>query len=214
MLTQILRDEMRASAQKILNDPLVLTAIKNLKLPEGCIIQCDCWPYGADRDSTPDTHKFIQGLLYARAPHGHKESNQYAYPLPISPVLDIFDDVIVRIEPLASGGKEDGLQYLTGGESPMAHCVENEYYPGLMKQKEREDLKPLHVLQPDGPSYQISDTNCVSWQKWRFRVGFNYREGLTLHNIRYDGRPMFYRLSVSEMTVPYGGGCFLRSGVP
>lgn len=39
----------------------------------------------------------------------------------------------------------------------------------------------------------------------RFRVGFNYREGLTIHDVRYDGRPLFYRLSVSEMTVPYGG---------
>lgn len=37
---------------------------------------------------------------------------------------------------------------------------------------------------------------------------FNYREGLVLHNIRYeDGnkiRPLFYRISLSEMVVPYG----------
>ena len=36
------------------------------------------------------------------------------------------------------------------------------------------------------------------------RVGFNYREGLTLHDIRYDGRSLFYRLALSEMFVPYG----------
>ena len=36
------------------------------------------------------------------------------------------------------------------------------------------------------------------------RVGFNYREGLTLHDIRYDGRSLFYRMSLAEMFVPYG----------
>ncbi|CAG9951040.1 unnamed protein product [Clonostachys rosea f. rosea IK726] len=198
------RDEMRKSARRILDDNLVKEAIKKLKLPESCVVQCDCWPYGADRDSTLETHKYIQGLLYARAPNGHPESNQYSFPLPFSPVLDIFEDKIVRLEPLASGGKEDGLKYHTATEEPMAHCVENEYYPGLQSSKTRDDVKPLHVEQPEGPSFTVTDTNCVSWQKWRIRVGFNYREGLTLHDIRYDGRPMFYRLSISEMTVPYG----------
>lgn len=37
-------------------------------------------------------------------------------------------------------------------------------------------------------------------------MGFNYREGLTLHDVRYDGRSLFYRLSLSEMFVPYGDG--------
>lgn len=36
---------------------------------------------------------------------------------------------------------------------------------------------------------------------------FNYREGLVLHNIRYeDGnkiRPLFYRISLSEMVNPF-----------
>lgn len=30
------------------------------------------------------------------------------------------------------------------------------------------------------------------------------REGLTIHNVTYDGRDLFYRLSLSEMFVPYG----------
>jgi primary-amine oxidase len=31
----------------------------------------------------------------------------------------------------------------------------------------------------------------------------SYREGPTLHDVCYDGRPVFYRLSLSEMHVPY-----------
>lgn len=33
---------------------------------------------------------------------------------------------------------------------------------------------------------------------------FNAREGPVLHSIRYDNRDVLYRLSLSEMTVPYG----------
>lgn len=36
------------------------------------------------------------------------------------------------------------------------------------------------------------------------RLGFTPREGAVLHDVRYDGRSVFYRLSLSEMTVPYG----------
>ena len=43
-------------------------------------------------------------------------------------------------------------------------------------------LKPLDVMQPEGPSFSVNG-NEVSWQKWNFRVSFNYREGLVLHNV-------------------------------
>jgi primary-amine oxidase len=46
----------------------------------------------------------------------------------------------------------------------------------------------------------------VEWQNWTLHVGFNYREGIVLNNIRYDDkgteRPIFYRLSLAEMVVP------------
>ena len=179
--------------------------MKQLKLPDDVIIACDPWMYGADRDSNENTHKYVQGLLYARAPNNHPDSNQYAYPLPFSPRYDVFKGEVVSIDSLATGGKEDGLAYHTAPEAPMAHLSPNEYYPDLLDESPREDLKPLRVSQPEGPSFSVTDGNCISWQKWRFRVGFNYREGTTIHDVRYDGRPVFYRLSVSEMTVPYGG---------
>ena len=34
-------------------------------------------------------------------------------------------------------------------------------------------------------------------------IGFNEREGLTLHQIGFDGRPIVYRASIAEMVVPY-----------
>ncbi len=75
----------------------------------------------------------------------------------------------------------------------------------------RTDLRPIEITQPDGPSFQL-DGNRLTWQNWSMRIGFDAREGLTLHQISIadDGRqrPVIYRASVPEMVVPYGDPAF------
>jgi primary-amine oxidase len=66
----------------------------------------------------------------------------------------------------------------------------------------RTDLKPIEITQPDGPSFTV-DGDEVSWAGWRFRIGFDAREALTLHQISLHGRPVIYRASIAEMVVPY-----------
>ncbi|MBB4326209.1 primary-amine oxidase [Rhizobium leguminosarum] len=70
----------------------------------------------------------------------------------------------------------------------------------------RPDLKPLHIVQPQGPSFTVDGWK-VEWQNWSFRVGFTPREGLVLHElgIKDQGRlrPVVFRASVTEMVVPY-----------
>lgn len=71
----------------------------------------------------------------------------------------------------------------------------------------RTTQRPIVITQPEGPSFHV-DGDVVEWEKWRFRIGFNQVEGLTLHEIGFtDGdrhRPIVYRASVAEMVVPYG----------
>ncbi|MBC3193040.1 primary-amine oxidase [Pseudonocardia sp. C8] len=67
----------------------------------------------------------------------------------------------------------------------------------------RETRKPLHVTQPEGPSFTVSDDDVVEWEGWRFRVGFDPREGLVLHQLSIEDRPVAHRLSIAEMVVPY-----------
>jgi primary-amine oxidase len=99
-------------------------------------------------------------------------------------------------------------------------------------EEERTSMKALHIVQPDGPSFKVTDGNLVEWEGFRFRVGFTSKEGIVLHTVTYmdrlssplrsaDGevaggirkrivnedyitRPIAYRLSVAEMVVPYG----------
>ena len=51
----------------------------------------------------------------------------------------------------------------------------------------RSDLKPIHIIQPEGVSFQVEGRR-VKWHEWSVLVGFNGREGLTLHDISYAGK--------------------------
>ena len=118
----------------------------------------------------------------------YQDGNSYARPIEgVVGMVDLHKGVVVRIDdngvvPIPSGTGE----YREGHVGPM-----------------RDDLKPLEIVQPEGPSFTI-EGNLIRWQKWSFRVGFTAREGLVLHTLAYDGRPVVHRASISEMAVPYG----------
>ncbi|HEY6593132.1 MAG TPA: primary-amine oxidase [Asanoa sp.] len=67
---------------------------------------------------------------------------------------------------------------------------------------ERTTLKPIEIIQPQGASFSL-DGDIVTWEGWQFRVGFDPREGLVLHQISLQDRPLIYRASIAEMVVPY-----------
>ena len=197
-------EEFRAFQDACIASPLWKEAISKLKLPGGFVVTIDPWPYGGPDPGEKFT-RYTQGLCFARdVRSGNDDSNHYGYPLPLIPVMDTHTSKIIRIDKLATGGGEDGLKYDTNSPYILDHCASSDYVPELMQIPLRDDLKALNVVQPDGPSYRISNDSLVEWQKWRFRVGFNPREGATLHDVHYDGRSIMYRLSLSEMTVPYG----------
>jgi primary-amine oxidase len=70
----------------------------------------------------------------------------------------------------------------------------------------RTTLKPIEITQSDGASFTI-DNDVLTWENWAVRVGFDAREGLTLHQVSFldNGRrrPILYRASVAEMVVFY-----------
>lgn len=49
--------------------------------------------------------------------------------------------------------------------------------------------------------------NRLQWQKWDMHISGHYREGIVFNTITYNDngivRPVFYRLSLAEMVVPY-----------
>lgn len=62
---------------------------------------------------------------------------------------------------------------------------------------------------PRGPRRDFAvERNTVTWRNWRFRYGYNLREGLVLYEVAVDDqgrkRPVLYRGSVSEIVTAYG----------
>ncbi|KAI8959736.1 copper amine oxidase [Daldinia sp. FL1419] len=183
------------------------SAIEEFILPENFVITIDPWPYGGP-DPDEEVPRYMQGLVYARdTSKNNIDSNHYSYPLPIIPVMDVATKKLIRVDRLATGGIGDSLYPPPPGGEPKKlfdNCRAAEYFPELLDQPLRTDLKPINVTQPEGASFKVHADNLVEWQKWRFRVGFTAREGAVLHDVCYDNRPIVYRLSFSEMTVPYG----------
>lgn len=128
------------------------------------------------------------------------DDNRYGRPIAnLHPVLDLENWAVLRVD-------DFGVVDLP----PDTSAIRPE--TGL-----RDDIKPLEITQPDGPSFTV-DGYGVRWQKWHLRVGFDLREGLVLHQIGYEDkgrvRPIMHRASMAEMVVPYGdprGGNFRRN---
>ncbi|PSS08945.1 hypothetical protein M430DRAFT_37100 [Amorphotheca resinae ATCC 22711] len=191
--------------QIALEDEGVKAEIAKLQLPEGTVIISDPWIYGSDGVNEglfTDEKRMFQCFLYIRDPNNSSEadSNHYAMPLSISPVISAETMKVTRIDILPTGA-----DHTIKEPSPYKVQPPNEYIPEA--QTLRTDLKPLNVVQPEGASFQISNFSelgrTVTWQKWSFKVGFNIREGMVLYDVHYAGRPLFYRLSLSDMSIPY-----------
>ena len=153
------------------------------------MVMVDIWSagnYGSDEDNSM---RLARPLCFLRT---DPTDNGYARPIEgIRPVVNLNTMQVIRIE--------------EHGKWPLPPEAGN--YAADRVPNQRTDIKPIDILQPEGPSFAV-DGYQVSWQNWKFVIGFNAREGLTLHNIRYtdDGedRSILYRASLTEMVVPYG----------
>jgi len=132
-------------------------------------------------DGVDDDDRMYQCFLYLLAPENSKDpnSNHYAFPLAISPVVSTETMKVIRIDycPTGASAKAEAPK-------PWKHRGANEYMPEY--QELRTDLKPLHIIQPEGASFKVTQegtSSVLEWQKWSFRVGFNQREGMVLYNV-------------------------------
>ncbi|BGP32212.1 hypothetical protein JCM10296v2_003992 [Rhodotorula toruloides] len=194
-------EEVLKIAEISLESPMVKKELERLQLPEGSEVIAEPWPYGGDETETPTRLSQVWFFLNYKENKDHPSANFYAHPLDFSCVVEISKMEVIRIDRLPTDTNMTS-------ESTDARYVPNkdcEYAPDLIEGGVRKDLKPLHIVQPEGVSFTIADDGeTIHWQKWSFKCCFDVREGMILRNVCYDGRPVFYRMALSEMTVPYG----------
>jgi primary-amine oxidase len=70
-------------------DPKFKQAIAELNIPNYYEIVVEPWPYGG-LDEEDESRRYFQGLIFAQdTRNDNPDSNFYAFPLPLIPVLDI-----------------------------------------------------------------------------------------------------------------------------
>ncbi len=183
-------DEQVECEQAVLSSPEFKAALlRHCGTDDSSLVMVDIWSagnYGSEEDSTL---RLARPLCFLRT---DPTDNGYARPIEgLRPLVDLNTMTVIRIE-------EHGVWPLP---------PESGNYAADRVPNQRTDLRKIDITQPEGPSFTV-DGYQVSWQKWKFVIGFNAREGLTLHNLRYndegEDRSILYRASLTEMVVPYG----------
>ncbi|KAF2176287.1 hypothetical protein K469DRAFT_607741 [Zopfia rhizophila CBS 207.26] len=155
-------------------------------------VYCDPWTIGYD-ERFGNQVRLQQALMYYRP---HVDDSQYSYPLDFCPIYNADTQEIIHID-------------VPPVRRPINNAPPNNYHAAAIEAEGgyRTDLKPINITQPEGVSFTM-DGRIISWQNWKLHIGFNYREGMVLSNITFNDkgneRPVFWRLSLAEMVVPYG----------
>lgn len=189
------------------NSPIVQEALKErYGITDMSRVAADPWSiHLADEQdiamtkNEPDNgipRRLVQTFLYYRKDGPNIEDNHYAHPIDILPVVDLNSHTCVHIDGIDKPPAEIPPESVNYHRDLLGT---NSY---LQTTWRANALKALDITQPHGPSFKV-DGNIVKWQNWEFVVGFNYREGLTLHQVKWDGRSVLNKLSLVEMAVPY-----------
>jgi len=176
-------------------DPRVVEACRELGITDMSKVFIDAWAIGFDNRWGIE-RRLQQGIAYYR---NSTYDNQYAHPLDFTVVVDTEKEEVLTVD----------VRYVNG-ERTKVPLMEHNYMPEFIQDSFISDtLKPINITQPEGVSFHMNG-NEISWAGYKMHIGFNYREGIVISDVRIDDqhekreRTLFNRISVVEMVVPYG----------
>ena len=178
------------SAMRIVKeDPGWQAAMRKRGVEDFTHVQIDPWPAGGFRpEGISEDTRMMRAISFAR---DFKTDNGYAHPVEgLMAYVDLDKECVVLLE-------DHGLV-----EIPR----ESGNYDAESVGKLRDDLRPISITQPEGPSFEV-EGHAIRWQKWSFRISLHPIHGLVLHDVGYeDGgrvRKILHRAALSDMVVPY-----------
>ncbi|MEM9515608.1 MAG: primary-amine oxidase [Actinomycetota bacterium] len=164
-----------------------IAALERRGITDATKVHIEPWLAGVNPAQMP-TGRVLRAIAFL---HEHPEDNYYARP----------------IEGLTAMMNTDTGDILVEDHYLVDVPTEAADYAAQFVDEMRTDLKPLEIIQPEGPSFDV-DGNVITWQKWHMRVSVHPIEGLVIHDVRYrdgdDDRHVFHRMAMSDMVVPYG----------
>jgi primary-amine oxidase len=185
----IMLDEFMECEATVKACPEFQEALKRRGIANTDLVMVDPWSSGHYGVAKEEGLRLARGLCWLRT---SPTDNGYARPIEgVTPVVDLNKMEVLWVEDY--------------GVVPLPPKDGN-YTPEFVKDY-RTPPKPLEIVQPEGPSFEVNGHE-IRWQKWHMRIGFTPREGLVLYTVGYEDqgrvRPILYRASLVEMTVPYG----------
>ena len=186
---RIMFDEFAECEATVRADPGFQAALRKRGITDPDLVMVDPWSAGYYGYEDEEGRRLALTRNFLRS---GPNDNGYARPIEgLSALVDLNKMEIMRIDDY--------------GVIPLPPNPGN--YAAEFVQEFRQDLKPLEITQPEGPSFTVNGHG-VTWQKWHLRVGFTPREGLVLHQVGYEDqgrvRPVLHRAALSDMVVPYG----------
>jgi primary-amine oxidase len=175
-------EEFVAGAEAVRRDPAYQAALARRGLaPDE--VHIEPWSCG---DLEPDDRRVARAISWRR----DGGPNPYAHPIGgLVAVVDLNRMEVVRVD-------DHGIVPIPA-ESGDYRAPEGGF----------REQAPIRITQPEGVTFSL-DGNEVTWQRWRFRLGYTAREALVLHDVAYrDGdewRPVCHRASIAELVIPYG----------
>lgn len=191
-------EDMQGTEEVIRNDPSVIEqcVLSGVPRDEMYKVYCDPWTIGYD-ERYGSALRLQQAMMYYRP---HEDDSQYTFPLDFIPIVDTEALKVIAID-------------IPDVRRPLSKQPATNFYPSDVVKKSgyRTDVKPIVITQPEGVSFKM-DGHLMEWSNFKFHIGFNYREGIVLSDVTFNDqgtvRPIFHRMSLSEMIVPYGDPSF------
>jgi primary-amine oxidase len=186
---QILAEEIDILAEVAKGHPAYVAALAKRGITDLSLVQLDPFGVGNRNDIDLTGRRLWAGISFFRH---FEDDNPYAH---------VVEGLIVIVDTV----KREVYALEDSGVRPVPETCSN--YTAEHHQPMRNDVKPLDIVQPQGPGFTLNGPQ-LEWQKWRLRVNMHPIDGLVLSGIEYqDGneyRSVVHRASLAEMIVPYG----------
>lgn len=192
-------DEWEESDAALRAHPEVIAALARRGITDLSLVFMDTWTYGA----VVMPEKYRDRRLGWSDAWVRSEAGANPYAGPVNGFHCLIDMNTMELLEI-----EDSFTVET--PSIMGEYVPRHIPERIRRASTREPLRPLNITQPEGPSFTL-DGHLLRWQNWSLRIGFNHREGMTLHQVTYNDagrvRSVAHRMSFAELFVPYRDHC-------
>ena len=185
----ILSTESEKAIKAAKADKRIIAALKDRGIENLDQVHMETWPIGAQiPKDLDDGRRLIWTPMWQRPT---EFANLYAHPINgLHAIVDLDSGEVVFVE---------NTEIIPIPQTPGPYR-ENQTGANIK-------LKDLAIVQSEGPSFSVEGWK-VNWERWNLRVGFCQREGLVIHNVKFQDqdkeRKIAHRLSIAELVIPYG----------